>query len=88
MTSAQIVWLGLDILLGILLIVGCKKMKASFRGWLLCAVLGFAGLLAVTFTAGYTGISMSINPCTAVTSVVLGLPGVILMLVLNLLLMV
>ncbi len=85
MTAAQIIWLVLVALLGIILIVGGRKIKASFKGWLLCAVMGFAGLWLVTYTAGYTGIVMSVNLYTAATSIILGLPGVILLLVLNLL---
>ncbi len=86
MTAAQILWLSLIGVLGIILIAGGKRLKASFKGWLLSAVMGFAGLLLVTYTAGYTGIAMSVNLYTAATSVILGLPGVILMLVLNLML--
>ncbi len=86
MTAAQIIWLSLNALLGIILIMGGKRLKASFKGWLLCAVMGFGGLLLITYTAGYTGIAMSVNLYTGATSVILGLPGVILMLVLNLLL--
>ncbi|MFA9379976.1 MAG: pro-sigmaK processing inhibitor BofA family protein [Acetanaerobacterium sp.] len=84
MTAAKITWVVLHILLGIIVLVGCKKSKTRLRSFLLCSVLGFAGLMAVSFTAGYTGITISLSPYTTATSLILGLPGVILMLVLNL----
>lgn len=86
MTATQIVWLAAHAVFCIVLIAAGKKAKAAFKGWLLCAVMGMAGLLLVTYTAGYTGVTMTINPYTSSTAIVLGLPGVILLLAINLLL--
>ncbi|MDE7261368.1 MAG: pro-sigmaK processing inhibitor BofA family protein, partial [Oscillospiraceae bacterium] len=43
------------------------------------AVLGLAALLAVNRTAAYTGIQVGLNIYSAAVSVVLGVPGVVLL---------
>ena len=86
MAATKIVWIILHILLGIILLIGCKKLKTPIKNLLFCGILGVLGLLAVSFTAGYTGVAISLSPYTIATSAILGLPGVILLLALNLLL--
>lgn len=50
------------------------------------ALLGYAGLAAVQFTAQYTGVLLPISRLSLGVSGLLGLPGVVLMLLLNLIL--
>ncbi len=49
------------------------------------AVCGLAGLGAVALLGPLTGVTLPLNALTAGTAVILGLPGVILLMVLNLL---
>lgn len=50
------------------------------------ALFGLAALLLVHFTGAYTGIILSISKLSLGASVVLGIPGVILMVLLGFLL--
>lgn len=50
------------------------------------AVCGIAGIAAVALLAPYTGVQLPLNQYTGVVGAVLGLPGVISLLVLNLML--
>ena len=49
------------------------------------AACGLAGLGAVALLGPLTGVALPLNALTAGTAVILGLPGVILLMVLNLL---
>lgn len=72
-------------MLGIGVLIACKKTGALLKNLFICSLLGLLALTAVVFTAGYTELNIEFNPYTIATSVILGLPGVILMLLLNLL---
>lgn len=51
---------------------------------MLSACAGFLALAAVHFTADYTGAVLALSPLNIGTAGLLGIPGVILLLVLNL----
>lgn len=54
--------------------------KRPLRSVFLSALGGVCGLGLVNALAGYTGVGIALNYVTAFVSVVLGLPGVILLL--------
>lgn len=55
---------------------------------LLGSALGGVGTMALLgIVSPYTGVAMPLNPATAFTGIVLGVPGVILVLLLNLILL-
>ena len=57
--------------------------RRPVRSLLVSALCGAAGLAAVALLSPLTGFSLPLNTFTAGCSVILGLPGVILLLVLN-----
>ncbi len=64
----------------------CKAVKKSekpLKTAFLSASCGICALCAVNFLALYTGVSISVNFFTSFVSVVLGAPGVICILLLN-----
>ena len=85
MTTAKLIWVAVHAVMGIALLVACKKTGALIKNLLICSVLGLLALTLVVSTAGYTQLNLEFNPYTITTSVILGLPGVILMLLMNLL---
>lgn len=74
---------------GVLCLLVTARAAACRRrpllGILSGAVCGLAGLGAVALLGPLTGITLPLNTLTAGTAAILGLPGVILLLVLNLL---
>lgn len=76
-----------------LLSTGCvlaalRRAKRPFTKALGSAVCGAAALGAVNLLAAYTGVALALNYATAFVAVVLGAPGVVLLLVLRLLLVI
>ena len=63
-----------------------RRAKYPVRTALCSAAMGIA-LSAVNLLAGYSGVTVSLNYATSFTAVVLGAPGVVLLLVLRLLLL-
>lgn len=84
MTAAALIYL-------ILLLVGITLLVLYFRGGRLLrsifftAFSGFAALSAVLLLARFVDINLSLTPLSILTSGILGVPGVFLMLVFNLL---
>ena len=68
-----------------LLVVGLAgaHQRRPGRSPLVSSLCGVAGLAAVALLSPLTGFSLPLNTFTAGCSVILGLPGVILLLVLN-----
>ena len=64
-----------------------RRAKYPVRTALYSAAMGIAALSAVNLLAGYTGVTVSLNYATSFTAVVLGAPGVVLLLGLRLLLL-
>lgn len=85
MTTAKLIWASVHVVMGIALLVACKRSGSLIKNLLICSMLGMLALALVVSTAGYTQLNLEFNPYTIATSVILGLPGVILMLLLNLL---
>lgn len=56
------------------------------KQFLLSAVLGFLALALVNWTAGWTGVALPVNRLSIAASGLLGMPGVTLLVLLNLLL--
>ena len=59
------------------------RAAAAREGFLPAAVnalLGLAALLAVNLTSKYTGLHLGFNPFTGLTAGILGVPGVVLLL--------
>lgn len=69
------------IMLGLILLIRFRKALGS---WLFSAAGGVAALGLVSLTAGFTGILMPINVFSLLVCLVLGLPGAVGMLFLNL----
>ena len=69
------------IILAVLLFIRFRK---ALRTWLLSAAGGVAALGLVNLTAGLTGILLPMNLFTLLVCLVLGLPGTVGMLFLNL----
>ena len=68
----------------------CLLVTAACRRWPLLGIFGgaacgLAGLGAVALLGPLTGVALPLNALTAGTAIILGLPGVILLMVLNLL---
>lgn len=59
------------------------KSSKGGRSFLLSALQGVAALFAVNLSGMITGVTLALNYWTAGVSAVLGLPGVICMLILN-----
>lgn len=53
------------------------------KNFVLSAIFGLAALLLVHFTGSYTGIMLTVSKLSLGTSVVLGIPGVILLVLLQ-----
>lgn len=62
-----------------------RRARRPFARALGSAVCGVGALGAVNLLAGYTGVALAVNHVTAFAAVVLGAPGVVLLLVLRLL---
>ncbi len=56
------------------------------KQFLISAVLGFLALGLVNFTAQWTGVALAVNRLSIAASGLLGIPGVTLLVLLNLLL--
>lgn len=56
------------------------------KSFMLSAVLGFAALALVNFTAVYTGVSLPLTRVSIAAAGLLGIPGVTLTVILNALL--
>ena len=85
MTTAKLIWAAVHVVMGAALLIACKRTGALIKNLLICSVLGLLALTLVVLTAGYTQLNLEFNPYTVSTSVILGLPGVIMLLLLNLL---
>lgn len=77
MTTGAIVF----IMLGLILLIRFRK---TLGNWLLSALGGVAALGLVSLTTGITGILMPINVFSLLVCLVLGLPGAVGMMFLNL----
>lgn len=81
-------WEIICILLGTLLLFAAihalSKNKRPFGRALLSMLIGLLTLLAVHFTASFTGVDLPLSLLSVLTSVIGGVPGVTLMLVLRL----
>ena len=80
---ASIIAVGIFCLLVTARAAACRRwpLLGIFGG----AACGLAGLGAVALLGPLTGVALPLNALTAGTAVILGLPGVILLMVLNLL---
>ena len=57
------------------------------KSFLTSAALGLLALAAVNLTAPYTGVAIAVNRLSLAASGVLGVPGVTLMVILNMILL-
>ena len=62
------------------------KSEKGARSFVLSALQGIAAMFAVNLTGMVTGVTIAVNWYTVATYIVLGLPGVIATLVINLIL--
>ena len=81
----QTVFLAAGMVCALVVAIAATRAKHPIRTALASGVLGTACLGAVNLTAVYTGVSIALSYGTALCAVVLGAPGVILMLCLRLL---
>ena len=71
----------------LLVVARCAAhQRHPLLGLLSAAVCGIAGIAAVAHLSPYTGVQLPRNQYTGFVGAVLGLPGVILLLILNLIL--
>lgn len=81
-------WELLLILLGTLLVFSVihfiAKSKRPFRRALLSMAVGLGMLFAVNLTSGFTGVSIPVSLLSVLLSAIGGVPGVTLILALNL----
>lgn len=71
----------------LLVVARCAAhQRHPFRSLVSGAVCGIAGLSAVTLLSPYTGVALPLNWFTGFMAAVLGLPGVVAVLLLNLIL--
>lgn len=56
------------------------------KNFILSAIFGLTSLLAINLTAVYTGIELVVSKLSLLTAAVLGIPGVITMLIMNVML--
>jgi len=87
--------MGLDIELSVILAFGAGLILLYILGWLLIVplkylskliingVIGGVLLFIVNFFGGYIGLHIGINPVTALIAGLLGVPGVIMLIVLQ-----
>ena len=85
METARIVFIGLLVLLAIIVLSEALKTRSPTKSLLISGLLGLVCLFGLSLGAVFTGIPMQINPYSVAISVVLGLPGVILMLIFKIL---
>lgn len=81
----QTFFLAAGIVCAVMVSVAAARLKKPIRSALTSGVLGAACLGAVNLTAAYTGVSIALSYGTALIAVVLGAPGVLLLLSLRLL---
>lgn len=61
----------------VVLLYFCYKSGKFLKTLLLSAVSGIAAMAVVNLLSRFTGVSLPVNPYTAVSSGVLGIPGVL-----------
>lgn len=75
------------VVLGMLAVVAAVRLFAAplrlALRLVLSALLGFAALLALNWTGGFTGVTLGFNLPNALTVGVLGVPGLLLLLLLQ-----
>ncbi|MCL2034191.1 MAG: pro-sigmaK processing inhibitor BofA family protein [Oscillospiraceae bacterium] len=82
MTAASTVYLSL-LISGIILLVLYSRSGKLLKCVTFTAVTGFAALFLVTVSSGFTGIQIELTPFSAIASGILGIPGVLGLLLLN-----
>lgn len=68
-----------------LTLAAASREPHPIRAYLTSGVGGIAALAAVNGLSGATGVALALNPVSCFVSLVLGAPGVVTMLLLNLL---
>ena len=87
--------MGLDIELGVIVAYAAGLILLYFVGWLLIiplrylvkliinGIIGGILLFLINLLGGFIGLHIAINPLTAIIAGVLGVPGVVLLIVLQ-----
>lgn len=83
--SAALIVLLLLALCGAIVFSVYPKTTHPVKNALFGAATGGAGLLLINLTSGFTGVMLACNLYTVAASLILGLPGVVLLLILRLL---
>lgn len=73
------------IIFSIIWLYGFFKTKNPIKCFIRSGIIGMISLIAVAFISNFTRLYIGVNLASFITSAVLGLPGVILMVVINLL---
>ncbi len=68
------------------LVVICARSKKPIRCFLLLSILGLACIVTINLLSGFTGVKIPLNIYTVATGAILGVPGVIGLLIINVLL--
>lgn len=87
MVLAQTIILFICVCSVIAVIYSATRTKKPLLKGTACALCGAAALGAVNLVAQYTGVGIALNYASAFTAIVLGIPGVVLMLVLRIVLL-
>lgn len=70
----------------VVIFTACLKSGNFFKSIVLSVFYGISGLFAVNFIGGFTGLHLAINPFSLLVSSISGLPGVIFLVVSDLIL--
>ncbi len=84
MGNIKYVLLGLSFLCIFIILILSVKTKKAFRFMFLNSFLGVFVFLSIYFTKKFTGIEISLNYYTLFGSAIYGIPGVVGLLILNL----
>ena len=79
----RIVIISLLLIYGFIYLILSVKTCKPFKTMFLFAFLGVVSLLIINLTAKYTGINLQVNEYTVGISGIFGLPGVIFLLIIN-----
>ena len=78
-----LIWYILPAAAALVVLIACFRSGHALRALLGSAIKGVVSLFAVNAAGLLTGVTIAVNPVTLAASSVLGIPGTILLLLLN-----
>ena len=80
---ADVIFWSIWILLGIIMLIFYGRTKRPIRNATIGMTLGGIGIVGIHYLGGYIGISLALNLFNTMISLLLGLPGVVLLIIGN-----